>query len=270
MRTANLIRAPERNARAAFIAKVRDALARTLPVSPLPRYAQLAQIVEEMIRAGRLEPGQQLPPESALAAATPLSLGTVQKAMATLERHGMISREHGKGTFVRRPPRELRDLWHFRFLAADGETVLPVYPRVVEIARIAVEGPWSRFLAARAGCVRVTRIVDVDEQFFVASEFYVDAARCEPLLALSPEQLEGAHIREFLRDRCGLDTAHVVEQVSCERFPRAIAAKLELTAKALGLVCRIRAYDRDERPTSFHVIYAPPGARPLEMRETKP
>jgi DNA-binding GntR family transcriptional regulator len=248
---------------------LRQRLDRSMRASRLPKYLQVIRVLEEMVADGTLLPGQQLPSETAFAAATRVSLGTVQKALTQLNRDGLVSREPGRGTFVRRASAELRGLWHFRFIGGDGR-VLPVFPRVTAIEAVQSAGPWSRFLDGRDGCICVTRSVDVDGQFRVLSKFYVRSATCGPLLDATPEQLEGVHLRDYVREHFGVETARVIEEVGCEVLPGAVAAEIDALDGSLGLVCRIRAYGYKDEPAYFHLLYVPPGAAPLEMRERKP
>jgi DNA-binding GntR family transcriptional regulator len=52
------------------------------------------------IESGALRQGDRLPSEERLAAGFRVSVGTVQKALSRLAHSGLISREHGRGTFV--------------------------------------------------------------------------------------------------------------------------------------------------------------------------
>jgi DNA-binding transcriptional regulator YhcF (GntR family) len=68
---------------------------------PIPKHHQLAEILRAMIRAGDLQPGDQVPTEDKLCARYGVSRGTVRQALDTLAREGLVSREAGRGTFVR-------------------------------------------------------------------------------------------------------------------------------------------------------------------------
>ena len=60
-------------------------------------------------------------------AATPYSLGTVQRAIRTLVQEGLVERKPKLGTFVIQPRRMIFRPWHFRFLDSDRKTQLPVF-----------------------------------------------------------------------------------------------------------------------------------------------
>ena len=52
----------------------------TRPKAKLKRYEQLAELISELIRAGVLRPGEQVPSIRKLSAARHMSPGTVQQA----------------------------------------------------------------------------------------------------------------------------------------------------------------------------------------------
>jgi DNA-binding GntR family transcriptional regulator len=92
----------------------------------LPKHSQLRKAVLACIESGLLRPGHKLPSEQVLTARLGLSLGTVRRALEQLAVGHVVVREHGHGTFVTEPPRPIDHNWHFRFLADDGKTLLPV------------------------------------------------------------------------------------------------------------------------------------------------
>lgn len=61
-----------------------------------------------------------------------LSLGTTQKALGRLVDEGFLVRHQGHGTFVGTARRAVSGSWHYRFLAAEGLTELPVFTNVPE------------------------------------------------------------------------------------------------------------------------------------------
>jgi DNA-binding transcriptional MocR family regulator len=66
-----------------------------------PRYKALVDALASDIRAGRLAAGARLPTHRALAAAEGGAVVTATRVYAELEAIGLVSREQGRGTFVR-------------------------------------------------------------------------------------------------------------------------------------------------------------------------
>lgn len=65
-----------------------------------PLYIQIKQLLLDEIRGGVWKAGEKLPTEAALAERFGVSVGTVRKAMGSLEDEGIVNRREGSGTFV--------------------------------------------------------------------------------------------------------------------------------------------------------------------------
>jgi GntR family transcriptional regulator len=72
--------------------------------SAKPRYLQIADDIEEQIRAGRLAPAEEIPSETTLMERYGVSSGTVRKAVAQLRTSGLVDTYQGKGSFVKSRP----------------------------------------------------------------------------------------------------------------------------------------------------------------------
>jgi len=77
--------------------------------SPVPRYAQLADVFRQRIARNRWPTGTKLPTLEALMSEFDVARVTVRQAMELLARDGLVSAERGRGTFVTaQPAREKR------------------------------------------------------------------------------------------------------------------------------------------------------------------
>src|SRR5580658_1958064 len=68
--------------------------------SGVPTYLQLVQQVEQALRLGYLEPGDQLPKVRDVVASLAINPNTVLKAYRELENRGLAGGRPGQGTFV--------------------------------------------------------------------------------------------------------------------------------------------------------------------------
>ena len=68
--------------------------------SPIPRYLQISNWLEEMIRKGRYKVGERLPSESSLAEICGVNRNTVRQAISELVAKGFISKKNGIGSFI--------------------------------------------------------------------------------------------------------------------------------------------------------------------------
>lgn len=64
-------------------------------------YHEIADAIAADIRAGRLRPGDKLPPQREFAYSRGIAASTAQRVYAELSRRGVVSGEVGRGTFVR-------------------------------------------------------------------------------------------------------------------------------------------------------------------------
>jgi DNA-binding transcriptional MocR family regulator len=95
---------------------------------PAPRYQALVDSFAADIRAGRLAPGTRLPTHRQLAATSGIALVTATRVYATLDRLGLVSREPGRGTFVRSMPADYGV--DMSFAAQDSVDLTFNYPSV--------------------------------------------------------------------------------------------------------------------------------------------
>src|SRR5947207_16025225 len=66
----------------------------------VPIYQQIVSQVRYLVAAGRLEPGEELPPIRVLAEHLTVNPNTVARAYLELEHAGIVTKRHGSGTYV--------------------------------------------------------------------------------------------------------------------------------------------------------------------------
>jgi GntR family transcriptional regulator, transcriptional repressor for pyruvate dehydrogenase complex len=116
--------------------------------------AQLVEFVRREIEAGRLGPGDRLPPERELAQKMGVSRPTLRSGLRTLQAMGIINARRGAGTFIVEGPPQLGKA-PLQFLAAlHGFTLDQMYEarRMLEVgaAGLAAERATGERLAAMA------------------------------------------------------------------------------------------------------------------------
>lgn len=68
-----------------------------------PIYLQIISQVKHAVASGDLQPGDQLPTVRQLAADLRVNFNTVARAYRLLDEEGIISTQHGRGTFILEP-----------------------------------------------------------------------------------------------------------------------------------------------------------------------
>ncbi|MFF0099803.1 GntR family transcriptional regulator [Micromonospora sp. NPDC005257] len=70
------------------------------PLSPVPMYVQLADLIGKQIEAGKLPPRRPIPSESQLRGEYAVGRGTVRQAVALLRERGLVFTVPQRGTYV--------------------------------------------------------------------------------------------------------------------------------------------------------------------------
>ena len=110
-----------------------------MPKSQL--YLQAREHILELIRQPNIQPGDQLPSETALSQTFGVSRNTIRDALMSLEQDGIVIRRHGTGTFVASSPHQLRTSLNRilpipELIAASG-----FKPRITDLKISTVVGP---------------------------------------------------------------------------------------------------------------------------------
>lgn len=109
---------------------------------PGTRFRAIADALQERIADGTLPVGAKLPTHRDLAWRVGVTVGTVTRAYAELERRGLVVGEVGRGTYVRGP--KFRDFRHLPHKASAGQAdfidmtlnLPPATPTSVDVTRV--------------------------------------------------------------------------------------------------------------------------------------
>jgi GntR family transcriptional regulator len=232
----------------------------------LSKAAQLYEAISSLVAAGSVPDGAKLPGEREIGSATGLSLGTVQKALNALTRDGDLVRQHGRGTFVRSARNSLKELWHYRFRHPTRDRLLPVYASVESLGPVASLPVSNSILGEdRAGYVKISRLLNIDDQFNCWSEMYLRASRFGRLLDRPISDLEGVNLKQILSDEFNAPTLAISQTARVERPSADISKKLGLGSRVHCLVIRVLATSRHREPITFQKIVVPPVEYELEL-----
>ncbi len=161
-----------------------------MPDERLPRYQRLRDEIAEKIAGHLWRPGDLIPTEVELAAAHGIAIGTVRKAVDALVADGLIERQQGRGTYVRRPQFNSSLFRFFRFDGVDRD----VAPRSRLLEREAVSDPPEEVSRAlrlnrRERAIRLLRLRLLDEKPFLREEIWLPHARFAPLLTADEAEI---------------------------------------------------------------------------------
>jgi GntR family transcriptional regulator len=74
--------------------------------SGIPIYVQIMDQIKHLVATGTLQPDDQLPTVRQLAADLRVNFNTVARAYRLLDEEGLISTQHGRGTYILSQPTE--------------------------------------------------------------------------------------------------------------------------------------------------------------------
>jgi GntR family transcriptional regulator len=240
-------------------------LALSAPGKGSTKHAELSRCLRQAIADGVLTAGDKLPTESDFVAATPYSLGTVQRAIRTLVDEGLVERKPKLGTYVAQRRRKIDQPWHFRFLDGDRKTLLPVYPRVVSRTLIRQRGPWNDYLSGPL--LRIERVVNVNDEFNAYSRFFVDPTRF-PIFAEVPlDSLHGENFRALLNTQFAEPLQRICHRIAMIAPAAYVAQAAGIPISQVCTVVEIAAAARGDDFLYFQELTVPPSDRRLELAE---
>ena len=134
--------------------------------SGVPLHLQIRRSLEHDIASGRLPPGTRLPTEEEYARQFGVSIAPVRQALLDLAAAGLVTRQKGRGTFVReqRVEEEIDLLTSFTdSLRRLGQ---PARMQVIELARTTADSTIAGALGLRVG----TAVVHLRRLALIAEE----------------------------------------------------------------------------------------------------
>jgi DNA-binding FadR family transcriptional regulator len=106
---------------------------------------EIARQIAQVIREGRYQPGQVLPPEREMSIQFNVSRPVLREALRILEIQGMVDIRHGKGAFVKSPSTDILNVPIEDWLAENYRLLLQFYE-----ARLSIEPTCAALAAERA------------------------------------------------------------------------------------------------------------------------
>lgn len=221
------------------------------------KYAALRNILAEAILDGFFKPGDKLPADAELAEDSPFSLGTVQRAYGMLANEGLIERRRGAGSFVGATGSRMPDPWHCRFLAEDGEGVLPVYPRLLDRRMIAAPAEVQAALETRGQVGRIDRLLSIGGEFDVLNRFYAPRGIVEPLLAMSEPAVAVANFKSVLLREIREPIGVIAQTIQLVRLGKPEARQLRCTTGLPFMRIEATARRHSGPPIYFQELLVP-------------
>jgi len=217
----------------------------------LPLYQRLRDHLVEQIANNRWRPGEAIPTEAVLSAEYALSTGTVRKAVDALVSEGILERQQGRGTFVRRPQFQSSLFRFFRFQGPSGERQVP-QSRILSVESVAAPSAVSEALGLAPGAqvIRIMRTRVLDVQPLLAEEIWLPRARFQALLDIDLSQ-QGPLLYPVYESACGQVVASAEETLTAESVNAVYARLLQVPVNSPVVVIERLARDYAGQPLEW-------------------
>ena len=204
----------------------------------LPIYVQIAELLIRDIAAGRLIDGERLPPERDMATELNVSVGTLRKSLAELEKKGMLERIQGSGNYVRETGTQNSVYAMFRLELPEGGGL----PRadILSVDHLDKPDDLPAFGASGRGS-RVRRMRYLNDTIIAVEEIWLDES-----VGLIDQRLLSDSLYRYYQQQLGFWITRAEDRVSVGRLPDWTPA--HFTKPAGETVGYIERFSWSERP----------------------
>lgn len=212
--------------------------------SSLPFFVQISELLIREINAGHLLDGERLPPERAMAAEMGISVGTLRKSLAELEKVGLLERRQGSGNYVKAKSDAESVYAFFRIELLKGGGLPSAH--VLSVDRLEKPLGFPPFGTSPDGH-RIRRLRYLNEVPVAAEEIWLDAGYVQQILA--SDLSDSLYL--YYKSRLGLWIARAEDRVSIDQVPDWTCAEFgQRPGDACGYIERI-SWDQDNQSAEF-------------------
>jgi GntR family transcriptional regulator len=226
-----------------------------LEAGDMPLHRQLFLVLRDQLERGALEPGEQLPSESALCTQYGISRITVRRTLHDLSAAGYLERRHGQGTFVTDhavTPRAPR----LTVMDALRQTQRDTTVEVVELERRSPPRAIAEALDTQSeSAVYVLRVRSRHGDPVMITEAWLPARFADE--TLSAEQLRERALFEILQ-QSGVSFGRVSQEVTAEIADPLRAQLLRVDIGSPLLRINRLVHDADGTPVQHLSIHLTP------------
>lgn len=183
----------------------------------LPRYEQVRWQIQCLLTENQWDTETPLPTESELAKRYQVSVGTVRKAVEKLAEDGIVSKQQGRGTFVKQPDFETSLSRFFKFRDKNSGYVTPtgIVKKMALIDGIA-EINNKLNLNDDECLLYLERVRIIDDQVILSEKIWLPQKLFEPLITLKKEDF-GNLLYPFYYEICNQFVSSATETLSFKK-----------------------------------------------------
>lgn len=224
------------------------------PLSPVPLYTQIRELLRTRILEGAYKSHQQMPSESEMVSAFGVSRITIRQALNDLQKEGLIFKIHGKGTFVSKP-KAVQNLMRLEgFGEAMSATGHDTFSRVLDhrVVRAGKIIGGRLRISERDEVMEIRRVRYLDREPISLDVTYVPLEIGESLVK---EDLPRRDIFVILENDYGIALGNAELQIESMIADTALAHTLHVAEGTPILRIERLTYTADRRPLDFEYLY---------------
>lgn len=236
------------------------------PQSPrLPKYAEFREMLLAAIEDEYWSSGERVPNEASLVAATPYSLGTVQKAMRDLVQSGIIVRQRGRGTFVTEKRQAMDAPLHFRFEDESGKS-LPVYPSILERRFVSAETtPFFFPREENDQILQIKRKLSISRIFEIYSVFYINGKKFPIFSKKKEDEIVSCNFKNVMLREYNVKVRSIEQLLYIEEIPSDICDFIEVPENTVGSKIKLGGRGTNGEPLYYQEMFVPPNPCRLHL-----
>lgn len=210
----------------------------------LPVFVQISELLIREINAGHLLDGERLPPERSMASDMGISVGTLRKSLAELEKAGLLERRQGSGNYIRAKSDAESVYAFFRIELLKGGGLPSA--RILSVDRQNKPAGFPRFGTSDQGH-RIRRLRFLNEFPIAVEEIWLDAGYTDKILI---DDLSDS-LYLYYKTRLGFWITRAEDHVSIDQVPDWSSAEFgPLPGETCGYIERV-SWDQDNQSAEF-------------------
>ena len=222
----------------------------------IPHYVRIRESLREMIAAGELERGQQLPSENELASQYGVSRMTVRQGISDLIDDGLLYRRHGVGTFVALPHIERDHTRLTDFFENSNIKGVQTRASILNIEINPVDSKIAKALSLEKGelSIHIKSIRFANDVPVTLHDAYIPHKLFAELIKDDLNSLEIQHLWTLF-ENLGVRVKNAVQRVEARGADQEIARLMQINMGAPILYKERTVFADDGTPVEFTYCY---------------
>ncbi|WP_296243751.1 MULTISPECIES: GntR family transcriptional regulator [unclassified Psychrobacter] len=177
----------------------------------MPRYEQVRWHIQTLLTESKWDENTPLPSEQEFADKYQVSVGTVRKAVEKLVEEGVLIKQQGRGTFLKRPDFNSSLLRFFKFRDKESGYVTPtgIIKKIMMIEGID-DINLKLNIDKNKALIYIERVRSVEDKVLLSEKIWLPKNRYEAFATLEPEDFENL-LYPFYYTKCGQFVSSAVE-----------------------------------------------------------